>query len=317
MTSTDDNKVSVRGAGMEWTSLRPNEFPVLFSGGGWQDAQGGIRPDILNTGAANIETENNIATQMGHGSRMIDVPLARMNTERLANTNPEYSFAQFKSGNQNPDVLTQDKVQLTTTMDGATHDLFVHVDPRENTNAEVLMQLAGIHSMVTRDMIERGNADPEVSWKPPLSNPFANKRPIVRSNLATGQEFFAPGQSYEYGTVPKLYTAAQQRAINTNTATGLRKTNTRKNTGTLMASLETKDDMYKEIEKVQGSLDQEMGMYDKSWVNDQDALLAPSRFKGAEYLATQPGLVNVARSQHHKYKKSKHVGKLNTILVGS
>lgn len=309
--------VSVRGVGNEWTSLKPNQFPRLFAGGGWQDGVTGIRPDLLNSDANNLETENSIATQLGHGSRMIDQPLARMDTERLANSNPEYNFSQFKSGNQNPGTITENSVQLTTTDDGATSDLILDVDPREHEHADLILQLAGIHNMVTREAIERGNADPNVTWKPHTSNPFAQKKMTVKSDMTSGREFLAPGQAYEYETAAPLYTAQQQRAINNNTATGLRKVNTHKSSGTLMKALDVRKNMYDGIDKVSGSLTEEMGVYDKSFVKDQDALLAPSRFKGANYLASQPGLINVSRSQHNKYRKSKHIGKMQTLLIGS
>ena len=295
-----------------WTQLSARNVPMLFGGGGWAD-HGGV--ERINTGLKNTQKEESMAIQDGMGERALDVPEQRRPVESTANMNDEFNYSQIKTG---IDDESAGRVQLTTTQDGiASGDFLMKVDPRSDVYDQTLSALGNIHGQIHST---KEDVDMDASSKPVNDgvNPFGGRKheDVIDDS---GREYKQPTDEYVYNVAKPGLSAQQQQHINSNANTGLRRVNVKKHTGTLMEAVASKHAMMKGYEAVAESVTEEMTQHNKAHVRteDREKLLAPSRFTGADMVATQVGVNSLSQSQARKTHASKHTSKLNNTVVGS
>jgi hypothetical protein len=305
--------MSARGIGHSWTTLTARDAPVLFGGGGWQDAgQVGL---IVSGSVKNTQRVESVAIQDGMGERALDVPDERMAVESTANANDEFDNSQFKTGLNDE---TAGRVQLTTTQDGiAAGDTLMKVDPRADVFDQTLSALGDIHGHIHNT---KEDVDMDASGKPVNDgvNPFGTRKHVDVTD-DSGREYKQATEEYMYAGAKPSLSAQQQSHVNANAQTGLRRVNIKKNTGTLMERAASKQAMMQSYQQFTESISEEMGQHNKGHVNfeDRDKLLQPTRFEGADMVATQLGVQNLSNSQAMKHHRSKHTSKLSSAVVGS
>lgn len=306
---------STRGIGHEWTRLEARDVPVLFGGGGWQDGLPAFMPDPKGKNTQIVEA---VAIADGMGERALDVPVARRDVESTANANDEFDYSQFKTGHGNPDEA-YGKVRLTTVLDGnASGDMLYKVDPRSDVFDQTLSALGAIHGALNGSTTKE-DVDMDASSKPVADgmNPFSARKHVDVVD-DSGREYKQPTEEYMYNAAKPSLTAQQQRLVNTNEATGLRRVNIKANTGTLLERMASKQKMMQSYQTFTEHIDEEFGAYNKAHVRaeDRERLLAPGRFEGADMVATQVNVANLSQAQALKFQRSKHTGKLAAAVVG-
>lgn len=304
---------SVRGIGHEWIHLQAKNVPVLFGGGGYLD---GGQVGLINPAGKNTQRAESMAIQDGMGERALDVPEERRSVESTANANDEFDNSQFKTGLDAEEAAG--RVQLTTTQDGiSSGDTMMKVDPRADVFDQTLSALGDIHGRIHNT---KEDVDMDASMKPINNgeNPFS-KRKHVDVVDDSGREYKQPTDEYMYGDAKPSLTAQQQQHVNANAATGLRRVNVKKNTGTLMERVASKQAMMASYQNFTDAMANEMTQHNKAYVktDDRARLLEPSRFEGADMVATQVGVHNLSSSQALKNHRSRHTSKLSAAVVGS
>ena len=304
--------MSVRGIGHNWTQLQARHVPTLFGGGGWADG-GGV--ERINTGGRNTQREESMTIQDGMGERALDVPEERRPVESTANMNDEFSYSQIKTG---LDDETAGHVQLTTTQDGiSSGDFLMKVDPRSDVYDQTLSALGDIHGQLKAT---KEDVDMDGTGKPVNDgvNPFGGRKheDVIDDS---GREYKQPTNEYVYGEAKPGLSAQQQQHINSNVDTGLRRINVKKNQGTLMEQVASKQAMMQGYQAFTDSISEEMTQYNKAHVktDDREKLLAPTRFEGADMVATQMGVTNLSHAQARKTQRSNHTSKLGATVIGS
>jgi len=305
--------MSIRGIGHDWTKLQPRNVPVLFGGGGYHDEG---QTGLVNTGGANTQRAESIAIEQGKTERALDLPAENRNVESVANANPEFDNRQFKTGMDGDDAVN--RVQLTTVQDGvASGDYYMKVDPRSDVYDQTLSVLGDIHGALHNT---KEDVDMDASSKPVAggTNPFGGNKHIDVID-DSGREYKQPTEEYIYDNAKPSLNPQQQKHINDNAATGLRRVNVKANTGSLMERMASKKAMMSGYQKFSESITEEMGQHNKPFVgnDDRERLLRPTRFEGADFVATQMGVANLSKSQALKHHRSKHTSKLSSAVVGS
>ena len=304
--------MSVRGIGHNWTHLQARQVPSLFGGGGWAD---GGAVERINTGGRNTQRAESIALDDGMGQRALDVPEERRPVESTANANDEFGYSQFKTG---LDDETAGRVQLTTTSDGiSSGDFLMKVDPRSDVYDQTLSALGDIHGQLRAT---REDIDMDASGKPINDgiNPFGGRKHVDVYD-DSGREYKEPTNEYVYGDAKPGLSAQQQMHINSNVDTGLRRVNVKKNSGTLMEQVASKQAMMASYQAFTEGIAEEMSQHNRAYVktDDREELLRPGRFAGADMVATQAGVSNLSHAQARKMQRSHHTSKLGATVVGS
>jgi len=95
--------------------------------------------------------------------------------------------------------------------------------------------------------------------------------------------------------------------------------NVKKNSGTLMEQVASKQAMMASYQAFTEGIAEEMSQHNRAYVktDDREELLAPGRFAGADMVATQAGVSNLSHAQARKMQRSHHTSKLGATVVGS
>jgi len=307
---------STRGIGYEWIGQTAKDRPILFGSGGWQDGN----PYALMRTNKNVQVEESMAMQgMGHDGNIDSNPIK----VDMANTNNEFNFNQFKSGQDpEPDKPLYPgggEIKLYSDYpDGlASGDTNVMVDPYSDSFDQTAQAIGMVCGHIWPN--QKGETDSSMSNELVAGgeNPF-------KGYTAIGNNAKAMEESVEHfsGTGTNPETEEETAPVNWNVDTGLRRMNLRKTQSELMEKVAVKGAIMKSYEDASEAYEQMTSQRLKGaglTGERREELLKNSRFPGSEYTANQAGLYSISKESKSRYggkKSGTSTNLLSNLSIG-
>ncbi len=300
---------SRRAMGMQWKVSHGDDMSALFGAGGHQD---GVTA-LINT-TRDHQLEDDCAVSTGYQEHAIDVNIHPI---QLANMNSEFNFSNLKHGS-----FTYRDPEPRFAVSGLTSqgDLTLRVDPYAATALATSQALGaclgGTYKLDGRSEIDEGTIGYGLN---PFTNTEAETQPAPGLPMAEGLNL-PQEEDFTY-FMPDAMTDADERDINRNMETGMRRSNIRKRDSRLLERVATQADIMGALESVSTSYAENMRIHFKQAYKtpeDREEELARLRPDSSKYMANQIGVGDVSRATAKAYRKKKLNGptKLNSILVG-